>query len=151
MKKAMKIISVCFIIMAVLTIIFSAISLGGGSFVGTTGLTNEAVTEEDQTIQTLAVVYGGAMVVLGIIMLIVGIYDLFVGIMGVRAAKGDVKAAGKAKVMGIISLVLVVLNNGFSLYSSLTWQTVCSAVLGIGIQLAFVVIASKLQHEEAAL
>ena len=89
-------------------------------------------------------------IILGVIALLEGIFNLITGIMGFRGAKGEPRCAGKAKVMGFISLVVIAAINVSAMWNSFTLANVLSAVVAIGLQVLFVYYAGKVQQEETS-
>ncbi|MDD3336226.1 MAG: hypothetical protein PHI98_12035 [Eubacteriales bacterium] len=150
MRKVFKVMSIIVIIFAVITMILSAVSLAGGIMLGSASLTQPTLTEEEESIAALAFGMGALAIVMGVIALLQGLFNLLTGIMGVRGANGEPRCAGKAKVMGIISLVVAIVVNVYSLWGSVTFSSVCYALFAIALQLIFVYYASKLQREDAS-
>lgn len=146
-RLVLKILSIFIIVIAVAMIVFSAITLTGGTMLGSVGLEPIPEAEEDQAVQQMVFGIGAMAIFLGVWMLLVGIFDLITGIFGYRGAKGNPRSAGKAKVMGIIALVFVTAVNIHMVVSSPDFYTICSAIVSIGIQFSFVQMSYKMQHK----
>ena len=148
-KLVLKIISVFIIVIAAAMIVLSAITLAGGTMLGSLGLEPVPEAPEDQAVQQLAFGIGAMAIVFGIFMLLVGVFDLITGILGFRGAKGNPDSARKAKVMGTIALVFVAAVNGHLIVSSPTFGTICSAIVSVGIQFSFVQLSHQVQQNSA--
>ena len=147
----LKVFSILLIVLGVLTIVFSALSLTGGTMLGTLAQQPVPEASEDQAVQQVAVVMGAVALVLGIVMLVVGIFDLIAGIMGYRAAKGSDRCAKVAKVMGVISLLCTTAMGIYMIINNPNISTIASVLAGVGVSFCFVYGISEIQKESKTL
>lgn len=145
-RLILKILSISIIVLSVIMIVFSAVTLAGGTMLSSVGLEPIPEAEDDQAAQQMVFGIGAMAILLGVWMLLVGVFDLITGIFGFRGAKGNARSAGRAKVMGIIALVFVTAMNIHIIVSSPTFMTICSSIVSIGIQFSFVQMSYKMQH-----
>ncbi len=140
MKKAFKILSVLLIIFAVLYIVLAALSLAGSVL-----LTGVGIQDNSNVTAGAGVLIG----LLGGLLLFYGVFALLTGIFGVRGANGSSPMAGAAKVMGIIGLVVCIgINVLGCIVSSNTLTEIVSILISVGLQLAFVYLAFRVQDDD---
>lgn len=150
-RSLLKLLSVFLIVIAVLMVVLSILTMTGGTMLSSLGLQATPETPDDQATQEMVFGFGVMAIVFGVIILLVGIFELCTGILGFRGAQGNPRSAGKAKVMGAIAMVFVVLINGHTILNNPSFGTICSAIVGISIQYSFVWSAHKVQMENGAL
>ena len=150
-RLILKILSILIIVMSVVMIVFSALSLTGGTMLSSLGMQPTPEAEADQATQEMAFGMGVLAIVFGVILLIAGIFDLITGIMGYKGAKGNPRSAGKAKVMGAIIVLFVTAYNVYLIANNPSAVAIASAMSGIALQCWFVQAAYKVQRENAAM
>ena len=149
MRKTLKVLSILMIIGAVLSVVLSALMLAGGSFLSSVGL--NVIGTEAENVSDAAVVLGVLTIVIAVLLIICAIFELITGIFGVRGANGTPSCAGKAKVLGIITLALTLVSNVMMLRSDASAKNIISTIVSLALQGLFVYAAHRVQHEDDSL
>lgn len=137
-RKALKVISIIMIVMAVLNAAAGLMAVFGASFV---------VGQEFASIDDIRVDVGAALQAVGVMAVVSGVVSVLVGILGVRGANNPAKI-GPFKVLACIGLVLCVAQ--FLMY----FATDQMAAYGFGgafsliLQIVIVCLAFKVSAEK---
>lgn len=141
-QKALKVISIIVIILAVLCIIAGALLLIPNLAYVQAGFPN--VEGADQ-----ATVAAGAAIVLLIaaFILVSGIIDLIVGILGLRGAK-DPKKIGGFFAIAVIGLILAAINLAITLFSGqqLDFATLSAPIAQLVVMLVCMILANNIRN-----
>ncbi len=141
-QKALKVISIIVIILAVLCIIAGALLLIPNLAYVEAGFPN--VEGADQ----LTVAAGTAFVLLiGTFILVSGVIDLIVGILGLRGAK-DPKKIGGFFAIAVIGLILAAINLAITLFSGqqLDFAALSASIAQIVVMLICVILANNVRN-----
>lgn len=141
-QKALKVISIIVIILAVLCIIAGALLLIPNLAYVEAGFPNVEGTDQ------LTVAAGTAFVLLiGAFILVSGVIDLIVGILGLRGAK-DPKKIGGFFAIAVIGLILAAINLAITLFSGqqLDFAALSAPIAQIVVMLICVILANNVRN-----
>lgn len=141
-QKALKVISIIVIILAVLCIIAGALLLIPNLAYVEAGFPN--VEGADQ----VTVAAGAAIVLLiAAFILVSGVIDLIVGILGLRGAK-DPKKIGGFFAIAVIGLILAAINLAITLFSGqqLDFATLSAPIAQLVVMLICVILANNVRN-----
>jgi hypothetical protein len=134
MKLALKIISVIYIIAAVICFVIAILMLAGGLTLFT--------DVKDSLV--IGVLYG-----LGAVVIIIGVLNFIIGMSGIKGCKGNIKSLNIGMILSGITIILVVASAivGMVMYDIKDMSTYCYTAGQIIIPVIFTVLASNVKKE----
>lgn len=136
-RKALKIMSILTIVMAIIQIITAGLIVFGSSFM---------VGMQEAELDGTTVDVGVALMGVGIMALVSSVVSLIVGILGVRGANDPTKI-GPYKIIAIIGLVLCILQAAMFLFTGQIASYGVSGVLSLVFVAVLVFLAFKIEKE----
>ncbi|WP_294440563.1 hypothetical protein [uncultured Slackia sp.] len=136
-RKALKIMSILTIVMAIIQIITAGLIVFGSSFM---------VGMQEAELDGTTVDVGVALMGVGIMALVSSVVSLIVGILGVRGANDPTKI-GPYKIIAIIGLVLCILQAAMFLFTGQIASYGISGVLSLVFVAVLVFLAFKIEKE----
>ena len=136
-RKALKIMSILTIVMAIIQIITAGLIVFGSSFM---------VGMQEAELDGTTVDVGVALMGVGIMALVSSVVSLTVGILGVRGANDPTKI-GPYKIIAIIGLVLCILQAAMFLFTGQIASYGISGVLSLVFVAVLVFLAFKIEKE----
>lgn len=136
-RKALKIMSILTIVMAIIQIITAGLIVFGSSFM---------VGMQEAKLDGTTVDVGVALMGVGIMALVSSVVSLIVGILGVRGANDPTKI-GPYKIIAIIGLVLCILQAAMFLFTGQIASYGISGVLSLVFVAVLVFLAFKIEKE----
>ena len=136
-RKALKIMSILTIAMAIIQIITAGLIVFGSSFM---------VGMQEAELDGTTVDVGVALMGVGIMALVSSVVSLIVGILGVRGANDPTKI-GPYKIIAIIGLVLCILQAAMFLFTGQIASYGISGVLSLVFVAVLVFLAFKIEKE----
>lgn len=136
-RKALKIMSILTIVMAIIQIITAGLIVFGSSFM---------VGMQEAELDGTTVDVGVALMGVGIMALVSSVVSLIVGILGVRGANDPTKI-GPYKIIAIIGLVLCILQAAMFLFTGQIASYGISGVLSLVFVAVLVFLAFKIEKD----
>lgn len=136
-RKALKVMSILTIVMAIIQIITAGLIVFGSSFM---------VGMQEAELDGTTVDVGVALMGVGIMALVSSVVSLIVGILGVRGANDPTKI-GPYKIIAIIGLVLCILQAAMFLFTGQIASYGISGVLSLVFVAVLVFLAFKIEKE----
>lgn len=137
-RKALKVMSILTIVMAIIQIVTAALIVFGSSFM---------VGMQEAELNGSTVDVGVALMGVGVMALVSSVVSLIVGILGVRGAN-DPSKIGPYKVIAIIGLALCVIQAAASLFTDQIASFGISGVLSLVFMAVLVFLAFKIEKED---
>lgn len=136
-RKALKVMSILTIVMAIIQIVTAALIVFGSSFM---------VGTQEAELNGSTVDVGVALMGVGVMALVSSVVSLVVGILGVRGAN-DPSKIGPYKVIAIIGLALCVIQAAASLFTGQIASFGISGLLSLVFMAVLVFLAFKIEKE----
>ena len=159
--KTIKVLSILALVFGILGLVFSIFAVIGGGAIASVSQNEELMSQvandaevanslqefnnavgTDMSASEATAGAGGLVVLVGIVGIISAIFSILEGVFGLKAAKGDTNAAGKAFVIGIIEIVVSVLG----LFAR---SNIISVIIGVAIAALYTYCAKQIKDGAA--